>query len=127
MIAESIGHSDQLGLLIAGYALGSVAGVGLHVLAARTLGRFSTVVFGVALGVLGFALLPFLLEAGWAPGVGALLGAGLGMTNPLWATATAEYSPHHARSTAHWSPPRRHCLTIEALSTRHWRRHTQIP
>ncbi|GAA5224300.1 hypothetical protein GCM10025777_49310 [Membranihabitans marinus] len=99
VIAESIGDSDQLGLLIAGYALGSVAGVGLHVLAARTLGRFSTVVFGVALGVLGFALLPFLLEAGWAPGVGALVGAGLGMTNPLWATATAEYSPHHARST----------------------------
>ncbi|NDK32353.1 MFS transporter [Nesterenkonia haasae] len=98
VIAEQAGDAEQLGYAVAGYAVGGVTGVLIHVLLSRKLSRAQIVRLSIGVAAVGFVAVPFLIAHSSLFFLGTLVGLALGLTNPIWAAVTAEYSPYRVRA-----------------------------
>ncbi len=98
VIAEDTGDAEQLGYAVAGYAVGGITGVLIHILLSRKLSRAQIVVVSLVVGAGGFAAVPILIAYTSLFFLGTLVGLALGLTNPTWAAVTAEHSPYRVRA-----------------------------
>ncbi|GAB3058813.1 MFS transporter [Sediminivirga luteola] len=98
IIAEEAGGAEHLGFITAGYALGTMTGSLAHLPLARRVGRRVTVICSLAVGVAGLLATPLMLSPALVFPLGVVIGAGLGLSNPLWAAVLAERSPYRARA-----------------------------
>lgn len=98
VIAEEAGDAAHLGFITAGYALGAMAGSLAHLPLARRAGRRITVLCSLAVGVAGLVATPLMLSPALVFPLGLVIGAGLGLSNPLWAAVLAERSPYGVRA-----------------------------